>query len=473
MHDLVFNDRRTCGKTFRNIPRPAEFQRVATLLLLALFMVSPALGQIIPFPKTFRSEEISANGTTIHTRIGGQGPAVLLLHGYGETGDMWGGLAIELAKDHTVIVPDLRGMGRSSRPETGYDKLTQSEDMKEILDQLHIDQADLVTHDIGNMVGFALAAGHPDRIRRFVIMDAPVPGIGPWEEVLKNPLLWHFRFGGPDAEKIVKGRERIYLDRFWNEFSADPKKFTESSRKHYASLYAQPGAMKAGFAQFAAFDQDAIDNRKRLADGKLTMPVLAVGGESSFGPMMAVVMRAAADNVHELTIPSAGHWLMEENPDATISAIRSFLDSDTVGEDIGPDGERRLTPVEVDKLAGGGASAGTSGIAGIQSVTLSGDPTQNGLYAIEIRVPPNTNIPAHTHRDARTATVISGAWYFGYGDIAATNEVKELPPGAVYTEPSNVPHFAFTRDVGATVLITGFGPTDTEFSHPIIERVIE
>ena len=111
------------------------------------------------------------------------------------------------------------------------------------------------------MVGYAFAAQYPARVTRFVIMDAPLPGIGPWEEILKNPLLWHFRFGGPDMERLVAGRERIYLDRFWNEFSADPKSFSEASREHYARLYAQPGAMRAGFSQFAAFDQDAIDNK--------------------------------------------------------------------------------------------------------------------------------------------------------------------------------------------------------------------
>ena len=122
----------------------------------------------------------------------------------------------------------------------------------------------------------------------------------------KNPLLWHFRFGGPDMERLVAGRERIYLDRFWNEFSADPKSFGEASREHYAKLYAQPGAMHAGFAQFAAFDQDARDNRAFLAEGKLTMPVLAVGGEKSFGPTMAAVMRFAATDVQEVVIPDSG-----------------------------------------------------------------------------------------------------------------------------------------------------------------------
>jgi pimeloyl-ACP methyl ester carboxylesterase len=127
-------------------------------------------------------------------------------------------------------------------------------------------------------------------------------------------------------ERLVAGRERIYLDRFWNEFSANPARFTEASRAHYAALYARPGAMRAGFAQFAAFDQDAIDNRAFLANGRLTMPVLAVGGEKSFGTAMAGVIQAGATNVTGAVIPDAGHWLMEEQPAATVAVIRGFLD---------------------------------------------------------------------------------------------------------------------------------------------------
>ena len=124
---------------------------------------------------------------------------------------------------------------------------------------------------------------------------------------------------------MVAGRERIYLDRFWNEFSADPKRFDEKSRQHYAKLYARKGAMHAAFEQFKAFDQDAIDNQAFIAAGKLTMPVLAIGGEKSFGSTMAVVMRAAATNVTEVVIPNSGHWLMEEQPQATVAAIHAFL----------------------------------------------------------------------------------------------------------------------------------------------------
>jgi len=295
--------------------------------LLGVLTAAPALAQVEPFPPGFTERDIATNGTTIHVRVGGSGPAVVLLHGYGETGDMWAPLAADLARDHRVVVPDLRGMGLSTKPAGGYDKKTQGQDISGVLDALKIGKTDLITHDIGNMVGYAFAAENPGRITRFVLMDAPLPGVGPWEQILKNPLLWHFRFGGPDMERLVAGRERIYLDRFWNEFSATPAKFSEASRAHYAALYARPGAMHAGFAQFAAFDQDAIDNQAFLAAGKLTMPVLAIGGAKSFGPMMATVRRFAASDVTEGVIPDSGHWLMEEQPAATVKMVRGFLDA--------------------------------------------------------------------------------------------------------------------------------------------------
>src|SRR5262245_56686298 len=203
--------------------------------------------------------------------------------------------------------------------------MTQAGDLAAVLDDRKIDRVMLVTHDIGNMVGYAFAALYPERVARFVLIDAPIPGIGPWEEILKNPLLWHFRFGGPDMERLVAGRERIYLDRFWNEFSATPSRFSEDARNHYAQLYALPGAMHSGFMQFAAFDQDARDNKALLAKGKLTMPVLALGGEKSFGTTMAEIMRFAATNVQSGVIPGSGHWIMEENVEATIAMVRAFL----------------------------------------------------------------------------------------------------------------------------------------------------
>ncbi|HEY2458983.1 MAG TPA: alpha/beta fold hydrolase, partial [Candidatus Acidoferrum sp.] len=203
------------------------------------------------FAAPFEGREIETNGATIHARVRGQGSAVVLLHGFGTTGDMWAPLAAALATDHTVIVPDLRGLGLSSKTSGGYDKRTQSGDVASVMDALSVPRADFVTHDIGNMVGYAFAARYPERVTRFVPIDAPLPGVGLWDQIAQDPHMWQFGFGGPDMERLVAGRERIYLDRFWNEFSLHPECFDEAKRQHYAALYAMPGAIRAGFAQFA------------------------------------------------------------------------------------------------------------------------------------------------------------------------------------------------------------------------------
>jgi pimeloyl-ACP methyl ester carboxylesterase len=276
-------------------------------------------------PRGFKTRMIaSPAGAELFVRSGGKGPAVVLLHGFGDTGDMWTPLASVLAKSHSVIIPDLRGMGRSSHPEDGYEKMNQASDIRAVVTTLGFDRAAVVGHDIGNMVAYAYAARFRDSVERLALLDAPIPGIPPWEELLRNPLLWHFNFGGPDAERLVKGRERIYLDRFWNEFAADPSKIGEATRRHYARLYARPGAMHSSFAQFHAFLKDAEDN-KLAAATKLAMPVLAVGGEKSFAGTMAVVMRNAASDVREAVVAGSGHWLMEEQPAATVALISSFL----------------------------------------------------------------------------------------------------------------------------------------------------
>ncbi len=300
----------------------------AILAIAAVFaLATPAHAVVQPFPNGFRTQEITTDGATLHVRIGGKGPAVLLLHGFADTGDMWAPLAAALYRDHTIIVPDLRGMGLSSHPEHGYEKKAQAADIAHVLDALKIKRAELVTHDIGNMVGYALAAQYPKRITRWVVMDAPLPGIGDWEQIKQSPLLWHFNFRGPDMERLVAGRERIYLDRFYNELSAHPESIDEATRAHYAELYAQPQAIHDAFEQFAAFNQDAIDNKEFLAKGKLAMPILAIGAEKSFGAQMATEMNFVATNVTGAVITDSGHWLMEEQPAATIVAIRAFLAS--------------------------------------------------------------------------------------------------------------------------------------------------
>ncbi|UCL84810.1 alpha/beta fold hydrolase [Pseudomonas sp. HS-18] len=299
---------------------------IRTLLTASLLVTlsAPAQAGIAAFPSSFHTQEIPVEGATIHVRVGGSGPAVVLLHGFGDTGDMWAPLATDLAKDHTVVVPDLRGMGLSSIPASGYEKKTQAADVRAVLASLGIEHSVVIGHDIGTMVAYAYAARYPQRTERLVVMDAPVPGIAPWNEIVRSPMLWHFDFGGPDMERLVAGRERIYLDRFWNEFAGDPHKVDEATRQHYAKLYARPGAMHAAFAQFRSIRQDAVDNEASNKT-RLTMPVLAVGGEKSFGANEAIVMRNAADNVTEVVVPGAGHWLMEEAPAQTIQAIRQFI----------------------------------------------------------------------------------------------------------------------------------------------------
>jgi len=299
--------------------------RCTLIGIAALFLASPVVARVEPFPASFRSQIIATNGTTLYVRTGGKGPAVVLLHGFGDTGDMWAPLAAKLVKDHTVIVPDLRGMGLSAHPETGYEKKYQGVDLAGVLDHLKIRKIDLVTHDIGNMVGYAFAAQYPARVARWVVIDAPLPGIGDWEHIVCSPQVWHFNFHGPDEERLVAGRERIYLDRFWNELSADPKRIDEQTRQHYASLYARPHAIHDAFSQFIAFHQDAIDNRALLTKGKLTMPILAIGAEKSFGTAMAEDIRFVATDVRMGVVPSSGHWVMEENPSATMALVMDFL----------------------------------------------------------------------------------------------------------------------------------------------------
>lgn len=300
----------------------------AAASVLPLIAATPAAAEIKPFPASFHAQQMPVTGGTQYVRVGGKGPAVLLLHGFGDTGDMWEPLAEILVKDHTVIVPDLRGMGLSSHPEAGYEKVAQAHDMAGILDQLKVQKVVLVTHDIGNMVGYALAAQYPDRVAKWVVIDAPLPGLGTWYAQLTNPKVWHFNFRGPDVERLVAGRERILLDRFYNDLSADPAAIDEQTRNYYAAIYARPGAIhNATSGQFGAFAQDAEDNKALFAKvGKLPMPVLAIGGDHSFGASMQSELASVATNVQGAVITNSGHWIMEEQPKQAIDLIVPFIE---------------------------------------------------------------------------------------------------------------------------------------------------
>lgn len=273
----------------------------------------------------FEARDAEVNGTRIHYRIGGKGPAVVLLHGYAETSHMWNPLMPLLVRDHTVIVADLRGAGRSSKPEGGYDKKNMAVDIHEVVKSLGIERASVVGHDIGLMVAYAYAAQFPDQTERVVLMDAFLPGIGSWKDVWLLRDLWHFHFHGETPLALVKGRERIYFEHFWNDFAADrARSLSEADRQFYAAAYAQPGGMRAGFEYFKNFERDA-DDFARLAATPLPMPMLVLSGEKAGGSFLIEQGRLVAGNVQGVVVKGAGHWLMEEAPDQVIPALLEFL----------------------------------------------------------------------------------------------------------------------------------------------------
>src|SRR5438552_12791551 len=231
----------------------------------------------------FTERFAKVNGVRLRYLIGGQGSAVMLLHGYAETGHMWRPIMPSLATRHTVIVPDLRGAGGSAKPASGYDKKTMAVDIHELTRSLKFDRVSIVGHDIGLMVAYAYAAQFPQTAERVVLMDAFLPGIGDWTHVWLMRDLWHFHFHGEVPLALVKGRERTYFEHFWNDFAADPKHSgPEADRRFYAKEYAKSGGMRAGFEYFKNFERDAKDFAE-LGKTRLPMPVLVLTGEKASG----------------------------------------------------------------------------------------------------------------------------------------------------------------------------------------------
>jgi len=241
-------------------------RHVLALVLLTLGAVPSHAHPSLP--SSFQAKTIhSPAGADIFVRWGGTGPVVLLIYGYAENSDSWAPLAADLMKDHTVVVPDLRGIGRSSKPADGYDKKTQAKDMRAVVTSLGFDKTFVVAHDIGNMVAYAYAATYPDKVEKLVVMDAPIPGIEPWSEILQNPGVWHFNFHGPDAERLVAGRERIYFDRIWNDFTADPGEPDEDTRNffccHLCAAWWNAGRVRAIHSLLAGCERTIRSSNKR------------------------------------------------------------------------------------------------------------------------------------------------------------------------------------------------------------------
>ncbi|HEY7291566.1 MAG TPA: alpha/beta fold hydrolase [Vicinamibacterales bacterium] len=402
----------------------------------------------------------TVDGLSLQYLEAGRGPTVVLLHGYTETSRMWRPLIPRLADRFHVIAPDLPGIGGSDIPTDDVTLSMAARRIHGLVKSLRVDKATVVGHDIGLMVAYAYAAQFHDETDGLVLMDAFLPGVDGWKDIYDNPQLWHFRFHGATPERLVSGREREYFDYYWNEFAAERHhSIPDADRRAYTDAYARPGRMRAAWAYFASFPQ-AADEFARFAKTPLRIPVLSIGGAKANGEALGRQAKLIASTATSLVLPETGHWLMEERPTETVDALMHFL-SNLGGASTTP--QLRLTPDEIRATDTRSDAIGSSGLQGVTTRVLAGDPSRGGLYTIALFVPAHTTIPAHSHRDDRTATVISGQWQFGYGDRFGTDALKTLPPGSVYSEPAGANHFARTLDEPALVEITGVGPTDTKY----------
>jgi pimeloyl-ACP methyl ester carboxylesterase len=291
----------------------------------ALVLLVSSLGQATTAQGTISSRTAEVLGVKLHYLTAGKGPAVLLLHGYTQTSRMWNPIIPKLAERFTVIAPDLPGIGDSEIPADGLDMKTAAIRIHALAQLLGVEKARVVGHDIGLMVAYAYAAQFPEEVEKLVVMDAFLPGVPGWESVYDNPGIWHFRFNGPTPEALVKGRERTYFEHFWNDFAADrTRSIPRADRAAYAAAYARPGRMRAGWAYFVSFRQ-AADDFARLSKTKLTMPVLAIGGEKANGEVLGQQMKLVASDATTVVLEDAGHWVLEEKPEETTDALLKFL----------------------------------------------------------------------------------------------------------------------------------------------------
>ena len=297
------------------------FAGLAVLICLAAAISAGASAETEPIA----SRTSQVNGVELHYLTAGHGPAVILLHGYTQTSRMWRPIIPLLAAKFTVIAPDLPGIGDSAIPADGLDMKNAAIRVHALAKSLGVERARVVGHDIGLMVAYAYAAQFPSETEKLVVMDAFLPGVAGWEDVYNNPGIWHFRFNGPTPEALVRGRERTYFDYFWNDFAADKThSLPEADRVAYAAAYARPGRMRAGWAYFVSFQQAATDFAQ-LSQTKLTMPVLAIGGEKANGKLLGEQMKIVATDATMVVLKDCGHWVLEEKPRETTDALMKFL----------------------------------------------------------------------------------------------------------------------------------------------------
>ena len=269
------------------------------------------------------------NGIKIHYAMAGTGDPVVLLHGWPQTWHEWRRGIPALAARYNVIAPDLRGFGDSDKPAGGYDKRTVAEDIYQLVQHLGLGPVNLVGHDLGMMAAYAYACANPDQVRKLVLAEAGLPGLGLEEffDTAKYPQFWHFGFfsaANNVAESLIAGRERPFVSHFIRMQSYDPTGVPEEDLDEYARRLAAPGALRGGFEHYRAFPVDAGHNREH-ARTKLNMPVLTIGGERSIGDMLEKAMKPLARHVRGLVIECCGHYIADERPEAVAGELLRFL----------------------------------------------------------------------------------------------------------------------------------------------------
>jgi len=300
---------------------------VTAFSALFLAFASPSKVYAQAKDETISSHSAEIDGAKIDYLTAGHGPTVILLHGFAETSRMWRPVMPELAERFTVIAPDLPGIGDSDIPADGLDMKSAAIRIHDLAKSLGVQKAEVVGHDIGLMVAYAYAAQFPAEVTKLVLMDAFLPGVDGWQAIYNDPHIWHFRFNGPTPEALVKGRERTYFEYFWNDLAADKNhSLPEADREAYTAAYARPGRMGASWAYFVSFLQAAKDFEV-LSRTKLTMPVLAIGGDKSLGVPLGQQAKLVATNATVIVIKNAGHWILEEQPEATTKALVKFLEN--------------------------------------------------------------------------------------------------------------------------------------------------
>ncbi len=266
----------------------------------------------------------------LHYVKAGSGPVVVLIHGIPQTWYEWRHVIPHLAEKYTVIAPDLRGLGDSSHPTDGYDKKTMSNDIWRLLQSLNIDNFYLVGHDWGGPTAFSLAAQHPKSVIKLAILDVAIPGDG--ADFSQNGRRWHHAlFRTPDIPEqlFLGGREHVIINWLFDNYGYLPNCIGVEERTEYLRTYVKPGAMRAMFSIYRALPQDASDNQAMLAQrGKLKMPVLALGGDKSFGRGLETLdsLKRVAENVQGGLVPNSGHWVTEEQPEFISKELLKFFD---------------------------------------------------------------------------------------------------------------------------------------------------